>query len=183
MIGKLMWLPDGLLLVSCSHVFLHSDEANINTVVFVWIYIINFAYSWGPGSWILIAEIFPISIRAKGTSIGASANWMNNFVIAFIVPPMLARLTWGTYIFFAVWTALGGAFIYFCVPETKGKTLEEMDMVFGSHTSTEEMEEFAKVQERLGLTALVERRSSTTWPPGTVENKEGESATVEHVMA
>jgi hypothetical protein len=92
--------------------FFRSDEANIDTLVFVWIYIINFAYSWGPGSWILIAEIFPISIRAKGTSIGASANWMNNFVIAFIVPPMLARLTWGTYIFFAVWTALGGVFIY-----------------------------------------------------------------------
>ena len=164
--------------------FLRSDEANIDTLVFVWIYIINFAYSWGPGSWILIAEIFPISIRAKGTSIGASANWMNNFVIAFIVPPMLARLTWGTYIFFAVWTALGGAFIYFCVPETKGKTLEEMDMVFGSHTSTEEMEEFAKVQERLGLTALVERRSSRAWPSGGItENKEGESVTVEHVMA
>jgi hypothetical protein len=163
--------------------FLRSDEANIDSLVFVWIYIINFAYSWGPGSWILIAEIFPISIRAKGTSIGASANWMNNFVIAFIVPPMLARLTWGTYIFFAVWTALGGVFIYFCVPETKGKTLEEMDMVFGSHTSIEEMEEFAKVQERLGLTALVERRSSTAWPRGEVENKEGESVMVEHVMA
>jgi hypothetical protein len=164
--------------------FLRSDEANIDSLVFVWIYIINFAYSWGPGSWILIAEIFPISIRAKGTSIGASANWMNNFVIAFIVPPMLARLTWGTYIFFAVWTALGGAFIYFCVPETKGKTLEEMDMVFGSHTSTEEMEEFAKVQERLGLTALVERRSSRAWPPGGIAgNKEGESVMVEHVMA
>jgi Sugar (and other) transporter len=87
---------------------------------------------------------------------------MNNFIIAFMVPPMLEKLRWGTYIFFAVWTALGGAFIYFCVPETKGKTLEEMDMVFGSHTSTEELEEFARVQERIGLTALIERRAEHT---------------------
>lgn len=137
--------------------------------VFVWIYIINFAYSWGPGSWILIAEIFPISIRAKGTSIGASANWMNNFIIAFMVPPMLSSLHWGTYIFFAVWTALGGAFIYFIVPETKGKTLEEMDMVFGSHTSTEEMEEFARVQVQVGLTALFEGRGERT--AGTGDEK------------
>ena len=54
-----MWLPDGSLLASCSYAFLHSDEANIHITVFVWIYIINFAYSWGPGSWILITEIFP----------------------------------------------------------------------------------------------------------------------------
>ena len=56
-------------------------------------------------------------------------------------------------------------------------------MVFGSHTSTEEMEEFAKVQERLGLTALVERRSSTVGPPVIANNKEGESVMVEHVVA
>jgi hypothetical protein len=123
--------------------------------VFVWLYIVNFAYSWGPGSWILIAEIFPLSIRAKGTSIGASANWMNNFIIAFVVPPMLSGIGWGTYIFFAVWSAAGGVFIWWCMPETKGKTLEEMDQVFGSHTATEELEEFAKVQERVGLTALI----------------------------
>jgi len=176
-------------LVSCSHAFLHIDEANIDNIVFVWIYIINFAYSWGPGSWILIAEIFPISIRAKGTSIGASANWMNNFIIAFVVPPMLAHLKWGTYIFFSVWTVLGGAFIYFCVPETKGKTLEEMDMVFGSHTSSEDMEEMGKVQERLGLTALWERRSSTaglavnvSTKEENIENKGEDSVMVERVM-
>jgi Na+/melibiose symporter-like transporter len=98
----------------------------------------------------------PLSIRAKGTSIAASANWMNNFIIAFVVPPMLDKISWGTYIFFAVWSALGGIFIFFCVPETKGKTLEEMDQVFGSHTSNEDLEEFAKVQARVGLTALIQ---------------------------
>ena len=161
---------------------LQSEEADIYIAVFVWIYIINFAYSWGPGSWILIAEIFPISIRAKGTSIGASANWMNNFIIAFVVPPMLSSITWGTYIFFAVWTVAGGAFIYFFVPETKGKTLEEMDMVFGSHTGTEEMEEFAAVQKRLGLTALVERRSSTAGLSTMGREKEAGSIMAEHEM-
>jgi sugar porter (SP) family MFS transporter len=124
-------------------------------IVFVWIYIVNFAYSWGPGSWTLTAEIFPISIRAKGASIGVSASWMNNFIIAFVVPPMLNRIGWGLYIFFAVWSGVSGFFIYFFVPETKGKTLEEMDQVFGSHSSAEELEEFARVQERVGLSALV----------------------------
>lgn len=100
-------------------------------VVMIWLYIVNFAYSWGPASWTLIAEIFPLSIRAKGTSIGASANWMCNFVIALMTPSMLAKISWGLYIFFAAWLALGMAFVWFFVPETKGKTLEQMDQVFG----------------------------------------------------
>ncbi len=44
------------------------------------------------------------------------------------------------------------------MPETKGKTLEEMDEVFGSRTATEELEEFMRVQERVGLTALIRGR-------------------------
>ena len=109
-------------------------------VVFIWLYISNFAYSWGPGglcsippqigesssshvntaSWILIAEIFPLSYRAKGVSIGASSNWMNNFIIAFIVPPMIAHLKWGMYLFFAVFTFASFFYVWFFVPETKG---------------------------------------------------------------
>ncbi|GJC97856.1 quinate permease [Colletotrichum higginsianum] len=100
-------------------------------VVMIWLYIVNFAYSWGPVSWTLIAEIFPLSIRAKGTSIGASANWMCNFVIALVTPSMLHSISWGLYIFFAAWLALGVVFVWFFVPETKGKTLEQMDQVFG----------------------------------------------------
>lgn len=111
----------------------------------------------GPGSWILISDIFPLSIRALGTSIGASTNWANNFVIAFMVPPMLQSLTWGTDIFFCVWTVLGGLFIWFLVPETKGKTLEEMNAVFGSHTTSDELVALAEVQQEVGLTALVGR--------------------------
>lgn len=100
-------------------------------VVMIWLYIVNFAYSWGPCSWVMIAEIFPLSIRAKGTAIGASSNWMNNFIIAFITPPMLSNITFGTYLFFCVWCLLGGVYVFFFLPETKGKTLEEMDRVFG----------------------------------------------------
>lgn len=103
---------------------------------------------------------------------------MNNFIIAFVVPPMLEHITWGTYIFFAVWSALGGFFIYFIVPETKGKTLEEMDQVFGSHTSADDMRAFAEVQERVGLTALVQGRLEHE-SQGEVK-KEGE-VNVQHI--
>lgn len=55
----------------------------------------------------LVSEIFPLSIRARGASIGASSNWLNNFAIALFVPSMFAGWAWGTYIFFAVFL-LGG---------------------------------------------------------------------------
>lgn len=48
-------------------------------VAMVWLFVIHFGYSWGPCSWIIVAEIWPLSSRAYGTSLGASSNWMNNF--------------------------------------------------------------------------------------------------------
>lgn len=47
-------------------------------VVFVWIYSICFGFSWGPVSWIVVSEVFPLGLRAKGVSLGVQSNWMNN---------------------------------------------------------------------------------------------------------
>jgi len=124
-------------------------------VVFVWIYIANFAYGAGPVSWTLISEIFPLSTRAKGTAIGATSNWANTIAVAYSVPPMIKNIGFGTYILFACINALSIIFMYFFVPETKGKTLEEMDRVFGSHTSREETAMLAEIQKEVGLTALL----------------------------
>jgi len=49
-------------------------------VVFIYIFIANFAYSWGPVGWVLPSEIMPISIRSKAMSISTSANWFCNFI-------------------------------------------------------------------------------------------------------
>lgn len=47
-------------------------------VVFVWIYAICFGFSWGPVAWIIISEVFPLGMRAKGVSLGGQSNWLNN---------------------------------------------------------------------------------------------------------
>lgn len=49
-------------------------------IVFVWIFVINFAYSWGPVAWIVTSEVFPLSMRAKGVSIGGSSNWVSSSI-------------------------------------------------------------------------------------------------------
>lgn len=95
-------------------------------VCMVWLFVIHFGYSWGPCAWIIVAEIWPLSTRPYGVALGASSNWMNNFIVGQVTPDMLEKITYGTYILFGLLTYMGAAFIWFFVPETKRLTLEEM---------------------------------------------------------
>jgi MFS family permease len=134
------------------------------------VYIAGFGATWGPVSWTLVSEIFPLSIRAKGSSIGASSNWINNFAIAFFVPPMLEAWAWGTYIFFAVFLTAGIFWVWFYLPETKNASLEDMDRVFKSHTGERDAQLLREAQEEVGLTRFLSGGS-----------KEQDKASMEHV--
>ena len=139
------------------------DKTKTNReLALIWLYIAGFGATWGPCSWTLVSEIFPLSIRAKGASIGASSNWINNFAIAFFVPPMLKAWEWGTYIFFAGFLAVGMVWVWFFLPETKNASLEEMDRVFGSHTGERDAELLREAQRDVGLTSFIERMGSAT---------------------
>lgn len=65
---------------------------------------------------------------------------------------------------------LAFAFYWFFVPETKGKTLEEMDAAFGSHSSQEDIEELARIQAEIGLTALLSRSVTEKYQEKEVES-------------
>ena len=87
---------------------------------------------WGPCAWVIISEVWPLSNRAYGIALGASSNWMSNFIVGQITPDMLEHLKYGTFIFFGLLTFGGVIFVWLVVPETKRLTLEEMDIIFGS---------------------------------------------------
>ncbi|KAI1174836.1 sugar transporter [Nemania sp. FL0916] len=126
-------------------------------VVFVWIFVIHFGYSWGPCAWIIVAEIWPLSSRPYGTTLGASSNWLNNFIVGQVTPDLLNKIGYGTYILFGLLTFLGAGFIWFFVPETKRLTLEEMDVIFGSEgVAQADFERMAEINREIGLTALLE---------------------------
>jgi len=154
--------------------------------VFVWIFSIAFGYSWGPGAWVLIAEIFPLSVRGKGMSIAASSNWMNNFIVGQVTPTMMEKLSYGTFLFFGIFSLLGGIFIWFFVPETNGRTLEEMDELFGDEAGAAKVDQERQdeIERRLGLdrfTAGV-KRDSTEKGSSTVHDEKSGSR-VQHIDA
>lgn len=64
---------------------------------------------------------------------------------------MFAHWAWGTYIFFSVFLASGIVWVWFCLPETKGVTLEQMDYVFHSHSGAEDAKMLAEARRDVGL--------------------------------
>jgi hypothetical protein len=124
-------------------------------VVMVWLFVINFGYSWGPCAWIVISEIWPMSNRPYGIALGASSNWMNNFIVGQVTPDMLSGMRYGTYIFFGLLTFGGAFFVWWYVPETKGLSLEEMDLLFGSEgVAARDREIMEEVHKEVGLMDL-----------------------------
>ncbi|KAF1800492.1 general substrate transporter [Mucor lusitanicus] len=99
-------------------------------IVFMYSYAVFFALSWGPCPWLYCSEIYPMSTRAKSTSLTTAVNWIFNAVIGKVSPIMLATNTIGTYIFFGSWCIAASVFCFGFLPETKGKTLEEINSLF-----------------------------------------------------
>lgn len=143
-------------------------------VVMVWLFVIHFGYSWGPCAWIIVAEIWPLSSRPYGTSLGASSNWMNNFIVGQVTPIMLNQIGYGTYILFGLLTFMGAGFIWFFVPETKRLTLEEMDVIFGSEGAAQaDFERMEEINREIGLTAMLQGLGGIS-SNQDVEEKKGE---------
>lgn len=119
------------------------------SVAMLLFYMIAFGASWGPVPWALPSEIFPSSLRAKGVALSTCSNWLNNFIIGLVTPPLVQKTGYGAYVFFAVFCLLSLVWTYFVVPETKGKGLEEMDKVFGDADSVEEEMRRARIEREI----------------------------------
>ncbi|KAL1610619.1 hypothetical protein SLS60_002289 [Paraconiothyrium brasiliense] len=80
--------------------------------------------------WVYVPEILPLHVRAKGTAVGISANWIWNFFVVMITPTLLNNLEWKGYLIFMCLNFAFVPLVYFCYPETSNLTLEEIDWLF-----------------------------------------------------
>jgi SP family xylose:H+ symportor-like MFS transporter len=102
----------------------------ISTLVFIIIYTASFMMSWGPICWVLISELFPNKIRGKAVAVAVAAQWAANYFISSTYPAMMQFSSGGTYWFYGAMSILSFFFVWKMVPETKGKTLEEMEFLW-----------------------------------------------------
>lgn len=97
-----------------------------------------FASTWGPAAWVVIGEVFPLTIRSRGVGLSAASNWLWNCIIAVITPYLVSsdKANLGPKVFF-IWgstACLSFTFAYFLVPETKGLSLEQVDRMLAETT-------------------------------------------------
>lgn len=97
------------------------------TFVFSWF----FSWSFGPVSWIYQSEIFPLHLRARGASVATMTNWACNVGIAQATPVAFEHIGWQYFLVFVACNLANGVGAYFLFPETKGRTLEEIAVLFG----------------------------------------------------
>ncbi|WP_018479481.1 D-xylose transporter XylE [Pontibacter roseus] len=112
------------------------EVIGISTLVFIILYTASFMMSWGPICWVLISEIFPNKIRGKAVAVAVAAQWAANYFISSTYPSMMEYSGAFTYGFYGVMSVLSLLFVWKMVPETKGKTLEEMEKLWGTKAGT-----------------------------------------------
>lgn len=108
------------------------------TMISIMVYSASFMFSWGPICWVLISEIFPNTVRGAAVAIAVAAQWIFNFVVSSTFVPMFnMHLTpgddfghWFTYGLYGVMCIVAAVFVWRLVPETKGKTLEDMSRLW-----------------------------------------------------
>ncbi|KAK0515260.1 hypothetical protein JMJ35_002639 [Cladonia borealis] len=127
----------------------HHRAAGWVSVAFLLFYMLSFGSSWGPVPWAMPSKIFPSSLRAKGVALSTCSNWLNNFIIGLITPPLVQNTGFGAYTFFAVFCLLSLLWTFYFVPETRGRTLEAMDHVFNDTNSEEEGARRKAIEDQL----------------------------------
>ncbi|KAG8901791.1 hypothetical protein FRC01_009744 [Tulasnella sp. 417] len=112
----------------------------------LYIYCVAYSFGWGPLPWVYVSDIFPNRTRHYGLAFASATQWLFNFVISKITPTLVSKLGWKLFIMFATINVLGMGTFSLLIPETKGKSLEEMDIIFGAITAEERAKDITKAE-------------------------------------
>lgn len=105
------------------------------------LYEIAFGATWNCLPWIIAPEITPLHLRHVGGAIGPGSEWLWTLVIVEMTPTAIANTGWKIYILFCLMTILSFPFVYFFLPETRGKSLEEIDYLFATGEAKARLEQ------------------------------------------
>jgi MFS family permease len=137
----LVGMTVGLVAIAAAFAFLDENATEggasivgIVTLIAMVVYIASFAFSLGPVVWTMIAEIFPSQVRGKAVAVAAAVNWGAAFIVSATFLSLIDAIgEVATFLLFAVMCVIAFVWIKAKVPETKGKSLEEIQHVWAEH--------------------------------------------------
>jgi SP family xylose:H+ symportor-like MFS transporter len=110
-----------------------SNSVGVGPLIAAVAYIAGFALSWGPVTWVVLAEMFPNSVKNKALAIAVAAQWIANLFVSWSFKILIGNSALNAlfnhgfpYWIYGVMSFLAAAFVYFCVPETKRRSLEDI---------------------------------------------------------
>ncbi|KAI0377651.1 quinate permease [Hypomontagnella monticulosa] len=115
-------------------------STGIASLTMIYLEAMSYNISWGPVPWVYMSEIFPSRIREAGVAIGTSTQWLFNFVFSQVTPHAVQNLGWKTFLMFCIFNYSLVFFVWFFIKETKGKSLEEMEALFGAAATAIDVE-------------------------------------------
>ncbi|KAK7434766.1 hypothetical protein VKT23_020044 [Stygiomarasmius scandens] len=124
------------------------SPASQGMAAMLYIYVCFYSMGWGPLPWVYVSDIFPTRTRHYGLAVASSSQWLWNFVVSKQTPIMVTQLGWKIFIMFATVNVGAMGLFSLLIPETKGRSLEEMDIIFGS-VDASEREAHINAQERV----------------------------------
>ncbi|KAL1301913.1 hypothetical protein AAFC00_006091 [Neodothiora populina] len=117
-----------------------TDSSLQLAVVSIFLFEFCFGATWCGLPWVYVPEIAPLSVRHVGTAMGVFTQWIVTFIVVKFGPMGISAAGWKFYLLFVVFNCLTIPFVYFCVKETKGLSLEEIDLLFAKKGHRDEME-------------------------------------------
>lgn len=125
------FLGQGLSFIITMGCLIKPTKANSQgAIVGIYLFICFFAFTILPLPWIYPPEINPLRTRTVGAAASTCTNWITNFAVVMFTPVFADTTGWGIYLFFALVNLIGVPFAWFFYPETAGRELEEIDIVY-----------------------------------------------------
>lgn len=137
-----------------------ANGATIGFLIVMYVCVAIYSCTWGTLGWIYPAELYSQGVRAKALGISTASNWLFTYAVLQLTPIMLQRIYWRTYVLFSAMCLVIAVIVHWQFPETSGKSLEEVDLIFSGkfnfydvhvhhpQTAAAALEQMEKVQQR-----------------------------------
>ena len=113
----------------------HDGTSGAVLIVFTCLFICAFATTWGPLVWTIVSELYPPRYRAQCMALATASNWFLNFLISFFTTFITNRIHYWYGMVFGISCLALAIIVYFCLIESKDRSLEELDFMYVTHVN------------------------------------------------